>query len=645
MDGQGLDAATVAFGQGDYLEALTLLSPMIGGTNGKALSLLGETLEKLGLPAEAAEAFEQAARLEDGGSIPLLIRAASLYFAAGDDDRAQLLGTQLLKRVPDNADLAYLLARSFRRTGEFALVDLVKASLARSDDGDHLTLAGEIFNDDERNPLVLDLFRKLAALHPDDPYAQFKFMSVARDFCDFDAIEELERALATRLEAEESEALEGETAYSNLLHCGDERLNRLATNNPGLTSVPSPAGSRQRRTRPHQWGEKIRIGYLSNDFWSGHATMRLLQSVLEAHDRDRFDIRLYCYTPLRHTAAGDRSKWGEIHAIGERSDAEAADLIRQHGIDILVDLKGHTGGSRSNILNQMAAPVQVAWLGFPGSAVNIDCDYVIGDHIVLPASSRRHYHEKFCLLPETYQPNDPVHRALPAAASRADLGLPEDRFVFAAFNAPRKISLAVIDLWAGILRRCSHAVLWVMVDSEEARANLLSGFAKRGVGTRQIVFAPSLGYGDHIARLQAADVGLDTFPYNGHTTTSDKLWAGLPVVTLKGSNFASRVSESLLTALGLPELVAATPQAYANLAVALAGDAGEVSRLKQKITQNRFVAPLFDAERFCRHLERGYEMMAERARARLAPEHLSVPALPARDGPFQVSPVAGSETR
>ena len=634
MDEQGLAAAKAAFGRADYLEALTLLSPMIGGTDANALSLLGDTLEKLGLPAEAGEAFEQAARLEDGGSIPLLIRTAFLYFTAGDDDRAQLIGTQLLKRVPENADVAYLLARSFRRTGDTALVDLVKASLARSEDGDHLKLAGEIFNDDERNPLALDLFRKLAALHPDDPYAQFKFMSVARDFCDFEAIEQLERSLATGLEKGDRDALEGETAYSNLLHCGDERLNRLATNNPGLTSHCSPAASRQRRMRPHPWSEKLRIGYLSNDFWSEHATMRLLRHVLEQHDRSRFDIHLFCYTPAHHTSAADRLAWGEIHAVGALSDAQAADLIRQHGIDILVDLKGHTGGSRSNILNQMAAPVQVAWLGFPGSAVNIDCDYVIGDPIVLPASSRRHYHEKFCLLPESYQPNDPVHRALPAAASRAELGLPEDRFIFAAFNTPRKISLAAIDLWVEILKRCSHAVLWVMIDSELARANFLSALAKRGVGRQQIVFAPSLGYSDHIARLQAADLGLDTFPYNGHTTTSDKLWAGLPVVTLKGTNFASRVSESLLTALGLPELVAVTPQAYVDLAVALASDAGEVSRLKQKIRQDRFVAPLFDAERFCRHLERGYEVMAEHAQAGLAPEHIVVPALPARGAPF-----------
>ena len=206
------------------------------------------------------------------------------------------------------------------------------------------------------------------------------------------------------------------------------------------------------------------------------------RDVLEAHDGTCFDVTLYCHTPEHHTAADrNRSKWGRIVSVAHKTDAEAADIIRQDNIDILVDLKGHTGGSRSNILNQMVAPVQVAWLGFPGSAVNVDCDYVIGDRIVLPNSSRQNYHEKFCLLPESYQPNDPISRALPPATDRAVLGYLPDRFVFAAFNAARKISLAAVDRWADILRRSEHSALWVMVDGDLARSHFLAAFAKRGV--------------------------------------------------------------------------------------------------------------------------------------------------------------------
>ncbi|WP_438750071.1 O-linked N-acetylglucosamine transferase family protein [Pararhizobium sp. O133] len=638
MDGQALVAAQAAFERGDFVEALTILTPLLSDTmNPPARILLGETLARLGLLAEAAQIFEQAA---DGADSPcdsrFQKRAVMLYAEAGDDDRAQLLGIRLLPSLPEDAELAYALARSFRRSGDAALVDLVKNTLAGSDDPDHLKLAGDILNEEERNPLALTVFGKLAALYPDDPFTQFKFMSVARDFCDFAAIEKLETALGARLATGDLSALEGETAYSNLLRCGDERLNRSAMNNPGLTAPPSPAASRQRRTRPHGWVDKIRVGYLSNDFFSAHATMRLLRNVLEAHDASRFDITLFCYTPEHHTINeyDNRQRWGRVVSILGKTDAQAADIIRQKGIDILVDLKGHTGGSRSNILNQMPAPVQVAWLGFPGSGTHIDCDFVIGDRIVLPDSSRPFYHEKFCRLPESYQPNDPVHRALPPAASRRLLGLPEDRVVLAAFNAARKISLEVVDHWAEILRRADHAILWVMIDGALARSNFLAAFQARGIAADRIIFAQSAPYDAHIARLQAADIGLDTFPYNGHTTTSDKLWAGLPVVTFRGSNFASRVSESLLTTLGVLELVAPDADAFVDMAVALAENPSEVARLKDVISRRRFTAPLFDAERFCRHLESAYDTMVECAKAKLPPDHFDVAQLPPRTEAF-----------
>jgi predicted O-linked N-acetylglucosamine transferase (SPINDLY family) len=638
MNGEAFTAASAAYDQGDYIAALTILNDIIGqGTASGPLVLLGETLEKLGLFSEAAEAFQQAAGIDPLEATHNLLRAADLYFQAGDDDNAQLIGMGLLKVLPDDPQLAFLLARSFRRTGDSALVDRVKHMLVSSDDKDHLMLAGELFAEEERDPAVLTLFRKLAALQPDDPYTQFKYMAVARDFCDYEALAALEERLATALASGDLSMTEGETGYSNLLHCGDERLNRLATNNRDLAVKLSPSQSRQRRMRPHTWAQKIRVGYLSSDFWDDHATMRLFQSVLEAHDRDRFDVTLYCYTPERFIGfdGGNRQKWQPIVSIRDLSDPQAADLIRSRSTDILVDLKGHTGGSRANILNQMAAPVQVAWLGFPGSTLNIDLDYVIGDQIVLPASSKPHYHEKFCRLPESYQPNDPVYRALPPASSRADLGLPEDRFVFAAFNTSRKISLMTADLWAEILRRAENAILWLMLDGDVPRSHFLKAMEARRVSADRIIFAPKTAYPAHIARLQAADIGLDTFPYNGHTTTSDKLWAGLPVLTMRGSNFASRVSESLLNAIGLSKLVAETPADFVEMAVGLSNDPAAAAALKATIASNRFTAPLFDAERFCRHLETAYLTMTEWAKTGQPPEHFDVPAMPSRTAPFR----------
>ncbi|MDQ0320642.1 putative O-linked N-acetylglucosamine transferase (SPINDLY family) [Pararhizobium capsulatum DSM 1112] len=635
---QGFAAATAAFERADYMEALTILSGALDGERSSALlALLGSTLQKLGLPAEAADAFEQAAHLCEGDPGSLLKLAAEAHFQAGNDEAAQLIGIRLQDATPEDADLAFILTRSFLRTGDTALASTQAPRLAGSDRREHVELAAKLVTDDERSPIQLTLFSKLAALDPDDPYAQFKYLSVARNFCDFEAIEAIERTFLPRAIEAGAALLQGETGYSNLLHCADERLNRLATNNPATSGTDIASLARQRRMRPHRWTDKIRIGYLSNDLWDDHATMRLFQSVLTAHDPDRFDITLYCYTPERFVDfdGGNRKNWGRIVAIRKMSDAEAADAIRRDGIDILVDLKGHTGGSRSAILNRMVAPIQVAWLGFPGSGAEIDCDYAIGDHIVLPDTSKPHYHEKFCRLPESYQPNDPVHRTLPAAKSRAELGLPEDKVVLAAFNTARKITLPVLDCWATILVSAPQTVLWAMIDGELARSNFLKAMEKRGVSAEQIIFTPKTDYASHIARLQAADLGLDTFPYNGHTTTSDQLWAGLPVVTKRGSNFASRVSESLLMALGVPELVADGRDGFVELAVRLSGSAEERALLKQTIANNRFLAPLFDAERFCRHLETAYEAMAARGRNRLPPEHFDVPALPARTSSFR----------
>ncbi|OLP61473.1 hypothetical protein BJF93_00630 [Xaviernesmea oryzae] len=631
-----LAAAGLSYERGDYIDALTLLSDLVDDSrNPDVLTLLAETFEKLGFEADAADLFAEVAQARQDDA--LLRRAAKLFAAAGVDDRAQLYGMMLFERKAHDATIAFNLAKTLRKGDDPRLAGLVLESLAESDDEEHLTLAADISMEDERNVLTLDIFKKLAARDPDDPYRLFNLLSVARNFCDYETIETIEKKLTAALRMGDPAVLAGELPYGNLLYCEDERINRLATNNSWGRLTASPMLARQRRLRPHRWGEKIRVGYLSSDFWEQHATMILFQRVLELHDRDSLEVTLYCYTPphLKAFDKGGRERWGwPIVSLLSLSDAEAAETIRRDGIDILVDLKGPTSASRSAILNQMVAPVQVAWLGFPGSGLNIDCDYVIGDPIVLPSTARPYYHEKFCRLPESYQPNDPVHRPLPAPKSRTELGLPEDRFVFAAFNTPRKIGLAVIDSWAAILRAKHEALLWVMIDGDTHRTNFLKAIAARGVAAERILFAPKMAYADHLARLQAADLALDTFPYNGHTTTSDQLWAGLPVLTVKGTNFASRVSESLLTSIGLPDLVAPDQDAFVARAVELAKDRQAIAAYKARIAENRFRSPLFDAERFCRHLEIGYRMMADSAKAGAAPDHFDVPALPPRAEPF-----------
>jgi predicted O-linked N-acetylglucosamine transferase (SPINDLY family) len=431
-----------------------------------------------------------------------------------------------------------------------------------------------------------------------------------------------------RLKAGDERYFGAEFPQRHIGWCADESLNARLTKVNGAPAF-TPASRSARRAIPHAFADRIRVGYLSGDFSDQHATMRLLQSVLFQHDPEKYDITLFCYTPdeLITIDGGLRAAYPNLIRIGHLSDQDAAALIRNHGIDILVDLKGHTKGTRSGLVNHGAAPIQVAYLGYPGSGTGIDCDYIVGDAVVTPETSRPFYHEKFCLMPESYQANDNVHRPLPPATPRSALGLPQDRIVFASFNAHRKITPATAGLWVDILRQVENSVLWMMCADRFARGNFTRWMTEKGIDADRIIFAEPLAYPAHVARLQAADIGLDTFPYNGHTTTSDKLWAGLPVPTCKGTHFASRVSESLLRALGVGELVAETPQRYVELCVSLAKDAGKLRTVKDRIAGQRSVAPLFDTARFTRHLESAYALMIERARNGLEPDHIAVPAL------------------
>ena len=628
--------ARQAYLNADYVGALTLLNNLLDvRDDARPRLLVGEVLMKLRMPAEALDAYEQAAQVEGPLQPVCLWRCALTALETGDLDKAQAYGLRLRAIRPDDPELAAFLARLFLQRGEKDLVHAVKDTLADSEDTETLRLAAQLIGDDPRNHRNLDVFGKLRRRFPQDDYTRFTLLGFAREFCAFDLIEAEEKLIAADLAGGRRDILKAETPHMALMWCGDEETLRAAENLP-QPAVIDPARQRRRRYTPHDRGPKIRIGYVSADFWDDHATMRLLQSVLTAHDPERFEVTLFCITPPRFLAmdGGHRKQWGRIVPLSDLDDAAAVAEIRAAKIDILVDLKGNTGAARPGLFNADAAPVQVAWLGFPGSSVGVDCDYIIGDPVVLPQASALSYHETFCRLPETYQPNDPVHRPLPMAKSRAELDLPEDAPVFAAFNATRKITPATFDLWMRILAGAPDSLLWVMCDHPLARENMQARARARGVDPKRIHFAKKMAYPDHIARLQAADLGLDTFPCNGHTTTSDTLWAGVPVLTMRGTTFASRVSESLLKAIGLEELVAADADGFVEMAVRLAADPAGRGALRNRLVRNRFRAPLFDAERFCRHLEAAYEQMAETSRAGHPPAPIDIAALPPRDRAF-----------
>ena len=361
---------------------------------------------------------------------------------------------------------------------------------------------------------------------------------------------------------------------------------------------------------------KIRIAYLSADFFN-HATAFLMAELFELHDRERFEIIGICYGRSPDDAMRRRvsQSFDQFHEVADKSDQEIAALIHGLGIDIAVDLKGHTAETRLGILAYRPAPVQVHYLGYPGTTGAPFIDYLIADPMLIPSEHQPHYTEKIAYLPDCYQVNDSKRQISDRIFARAELGLPENGFVFCSFNNNFKITPDLFDVWMRLLQRVEGSVLWLFQDNATAAENLEKEAVARGVDANRLIFAERMPLAEHLARHRCADLFLDAWFCNAHTTASDALWAGLPLVTKIGDTFASRVAASLLTAMGMPELIAVTPQAYEELAYELAMNPAKLKFLKSKLEQNRHTAPLFDTPRFTRNLERAYEGMLNHQRS------------------------------
>ena len=365
--------------------------------------------------------------------------------------------------------------------------------------------------------------------------------------------------------------------------------------------------------KSEQVPKRLKVGYFSADFHN-HATMYLMAQIFERHDKEQFDIYAYSYGPDKQDEMRKRliENVDVFHDVREMSDMQIVEQARSEQLDIAIDLKGFTKGARLAPFAHGLASVQISYLGYPGTIGADFIDYIVADPVVIPEDKQHHYSEQIIYLPNTYQPTDNTRVISDKIITREDMGLPSNGFVFCCFNANYKISPTEFDIWMRLLGRVESSVLWLLKSNKWAEQNLKREAEARGISAERLVFAEKVPQAEHLARHKLADLFLDTFNVNAHTTASDALWAGLPVVTKLGEGFAARVAGSLLTAIGLPELITQSEEAYEALALALATDPKQLGEIKSKLDRNRLTQPLFDSQMYTRHLEAGYQMAYDR---------------------------------
>jgi predicted O-linked N-acetylglucosamine transferase (SPINDLY family) len=580
----------------------------------------GLALQGLGQHEEALADFDRALALNPAAALALLYRG-DLLLELGRAGDALASYDRLIQLAP-NFDEAW-----FRRGAAFWALNRADEALAsyRKCLALNPRRFGAAFNIGttllklDRYDEACAAFEAAHALNPDHPYLPGAMAAAISSGCDLERWPDCQERLI--------EGARGGGAVvpplTFLPFCEDADLRRACSAAFVADRVPQLPAPLWTGTRYDH--RPIRIAYLSADFHQ-HATSELLAGLIERHDRAQFQVTGISFSKDDGSAIRARivRAFDDFRDVRGLSDAAVAQWLRQNEFDIAVDLKGHTEGSRSGILAHRPCPVQVNWLGYPGTIGADFLDYIIGDAVVLPFADQPWYSEKIVHLPHCYQCND--HRAVGDAPMRRDAGLPQDGFVFCCFNAAWKITPVIFDIWTRLLIAVPSSVLWLLDDNDTARRNLRRMAAGKGIDPARLIFAPRVEPAMHLARHRLADLFLDTSPYNAHTTASDALWTGLPLLTCKGQQFDGRVAASLLETVGLPELITDTLERYETLALDLARDPGRLAGLRARLAENRLSSPLFDIGRFCAAIESAYLRMVERARAGLAPE--SFAALP-----------------
>jgi protein O-GlcNAc transferase len=585
-----------------------------------ALANRADALKALGRYDEAIAAYDQVLRIVPQHADALNNRGNALFELKRYDEAIASLHAALAVK-PNDPDVLFNLGRALQETDrdDAARTAFDRVLTACPENADAWYSRGNSFGKLGRVDEAITDYERAVAIAPDHPHAFDALLKYRLDACHWREVARLTEEVPRRVASGKStiqpfKPLCLPTSAAIQLKCAQNHIGDK------LRGLQTP----KRKFEPHD-RDRRRIAYLSADFRL-HAVAMLIAELLELHDRARFEVLAVSFGPDDGSPMRSRimKSVDQFHDVSARNDLQSAKLIQDLEVDIAVDLMGHTRHARIGILAPRPAPIQVSYLGYPGPTGADFVDYVIADPIVLPFADQAFYSETIVHLPDCYQVNDRQRRIASRVPSRHELGLPDQAFVFCCFNNNYKITAEVFDTWMRLLRRVDASVLWLLKSNDFAIGNLRREAQTRGIDPERLIFAPFADAEEHLARHAAADLFLDTLPYNAHTTASDALRVGLPLLTCTGSTFAGRVGASLLHAAGLPELITQNLEEYEALALELAVEPSLLQSIRRKLAENRLACPLFDTERFRRHIEAAYQTMWEIYRRGEAPRSFRV---------------------
>jgi protein O-GlcNAc transferase len=599
-----------------YDQAIKLKPDFAEAYNNKAL-----TLYNLKNYDEALSHYDQAIKLKPDFA-EAYSNKGNIFFNLRRYDEALSHYDQAIKLKPDFAEAYNNKGNSLKKLKCYdeALFNSDQAIKLKSDFAEAYYNKGSIFNDLKHYEEALFNYDQAIKLKPDYEYLSGMLLHTKMYMCNWQNFKVNVKSLLLQInENKKSSFCLAVLALTDSPLIQRKSSEIWVNDKYPFNSLFGPIFKSKHR-------DKIKIGYYSPDFRE-HPVAHLLAELLELHDKNQFELFGFYFGPPDSSKIHKRisSSFNQFIDVGLKSDKDIALMSREMGIDIAIDLTGFTGLLRTDIFSHRAAPIQVNYLGYSGTMAADYMDYIIADQIIIPPESQKYYHEKVVYLPNSYQPNDRKREISKKIFTKEELDLPKEGFVFCCFNNNFKIIPPTFDGWMRILKSVNGSVLWLFQGNQIAASNLRKEAEFRGVNPNRLIFAKRTNLlSEHLARYREADLFLDTLPYNAHTTTSDALWAGLPVLTCMGKSFASRVAASLLNAIELPELITTTQEQYEARAIELATNPEKLKAIKYKLERNRLTTALFDTPRFTKHIEAAYKQMYERYQADLPPNNIYV---------------------